>query len=160
MPWLNDCKYLFYNKKMLADTGFANPPKTWDELVTQANAIKAKGLVKYPLIWSWAQAECLMCDYTVLSAAFGGAMFDANGKPTLTAGNKRALDFMAKTLSDGLSNPASLESTENEVLASFINGDAAFVLNWTFVYNEALDATKSKIVKDIGVALIPAPTRR
>lgn len=156
MPWLNDCKYMFYNKKMLSAAGFANPPKTWDELLTQAKAIKAKGLVKYPIIWSWAQAECLMCDYTVLSAAFGGAMFDANGKPTLTAaGNKRALDYMVKTLSDGVTNPSSLESTENEVLASFINGDAAFVLNWTFVYNEALDATKSKIVNDIGVALIP-----
>ena len=32
MPWLNDCKYLFYNKKMLKDAGFTNPPKTWDEL--------------------------------------------------------------------------------------------------------------------------------
>ncbi len=156
MPWLNDCKYLFYNKRMLAAAGFAAPPKTWDELLVQAKAIKAKGLVKYPIIWSWAQAECLMCDYTVMSAAFGGAMFDAKGTPTLTAeGNKRALDYMVKTMSEGVTNPTSLESTENEVLASFINGDAAFALNWTFVYNEALDASKSKIVNDIGVALIP-----
>ena len=30
-----------------------------------------------------------MCDYTVLSAAFGGAMFDKNGNPTLTADGKQ-----------------------------------------------------------------------
>ena len=48
MPWLNDCKYLFYNKKMLKEAGFSAPPKTWDELVTQAKAIKAKGLGAVP----------------------------------------------------------------------------------------------------------------
>jgi multiple sugar transport system substrate-binding protein len=156
MPWLNDCKYLFYNKKMLKDAGFANPPRTWDELLTQAKAIKAKGIAKFPIAWSWAQAECLMCDYTVLAAAFGGEMFDKNGTPTLTAaGNKRALDYMAKTITDGVTNPNSLESTEDNVLATFANGDAAFGLNWTYMYSGALDASKSKVVNDVGVTLIP-----
>ncbi|MGA2977416.1 MAG: extracellular solute-binding protein [Spirochaetia bacterium] len=156
MPWLNDCKYLFYNKKMLKDAGFNNPPKTWDELLTQAKAMKARNIVKYPIAWSWAQAECLMCDYTVLAAAFGGAMFDKNGNPTLTAeGNKRALDYMVKTMTEGVTNPNSLEFTEDNVLATFANGDAAFGLNWTYMYSGALDASKSKVVNDVGVALIP-----
>jgi multiple sugar transport system substrate-binding protein len=156
MPWLNDCKYLFYNKKMLKDAGFTNPPKTWDELLAQAKVMKSKGLVKYPIAWSWAQAEALMCDYTILSAAFGGAMFDKNGNPTLTAdGNKRALDFMVKTLSEGVTNPNSLEFLEDNVLATFANGDAAFGLNWTYMYGGATDAEKSKVVSDVGVALIP-----
>jgi multiple sugar transport system substrate-binding protein len=156
MPWLNDCKYLFYNKKMLKDAGFSTPPKTWDELLAQAKVMKSKGIVKYPIAWSWAQAEALMCDYTVLSAAFGGAMFDKNGNPTLTAeGNKRALDFMVKTLSEGVTNPNSLEFLEDNVLATFANGDAAFGLNWTYMYGGATDASKSKVVNDVGVALIP-----
>ena len=156
MPWLNDCKYLFYNRKMLKDAGFANPPKTWDELLSQAKVMKSKGIVKYPIAWSWAQAEALMCDYTVMSAAFGGAMFDKNGAPTLTAeGNKRALDFMVKTLTEGVTNPNSLEFLEDNVLATFANGDAAFGLNWTYMYGGATDASKSKVVNDVGVALIP-----
>jgi multiple sugar transport system substrate-binding protein len=156
MPWLNDCKYLFYNKKMLKDAGFTTPPRTWDELLTQAKAMKAKNIVKFPIAWSWAQAECLMCDYTVMSAAFGGAMFDKNANPTLTAdGNKRALDYMVKTMTEGVTNPNSLEFTEDNVLATFANGDAAFALNWTYMYSGALDASKSKVVNDVGVALIP-----
>jgi multiple sugar transport system substrate-binding protein len=156
MPWLNDCKYLFYNKKMLQAAGFANPPKTWEELAAQAKVIKDKGLAKYPIAWSWAQAECLICDYTVLSAAFGGAMFDKNGNPTLAApGNKKALDYMVNSLKDGLTNPNSLEFTENEVLSTFIKGDAAFALNWTFMYSSAKDASQSAIVNDVGVTLIP-----
>ncbi len=156
MPWLNDCKYLFYNKKMLKDAGYNAPPKTWDELAVMAKAMKAKNIVKYPIAWSWAQAEALLCDYTVLSAAFGGAMFDKNGTPTLTAqGNKRALDFMVKTITDGITNPNSLEFVEDNVLATFANGDAAFGLNWTYMYAGALDASKSRVLNDVGVALIP-----
>jgi multiple sugar transport system substrate-binding protein len=97
-----------------------------------------------------------MCDYTILSAAFGGAMFDKDGNPTLTAaGNKRALDFMVKTLSEGVTNPNSLEFVEDDVLSTFSNGDAAFGLNWTYMYNGAKDPSKSKVVNDIAVALIP-----
>ena len=156
MPWLNDCKYLFYNKKILQAAGFANPPRTWEELAAQAKVIKDKKLVKYPIAWSWAQAECLTCDYTVLSAAFGGAMFDKDGNPTLTAaGNKKALDYMVASLKDGLTNPNSLEFTENEVDSTFIKGDAAFALNWTFQFSEGQDPSKSAIVGQTGVALIP-----
>jgi multiple sugar transport system substrate-binding protein len=156
MPWLNDCKYLFYNTKMLKAAGFTNPPKTWDELLAQAKVMKAKNIVKYPIAWSWAQAEALMCDYTVLAASFGGAMFDAKGNPTLTAaGNKRALDFMVKTINEGVTNPNSLEFVEDNVLATFANGDAAFGLNWTYMYSGAMDPEKSKVINDVGVALIP-----
>ncbi len=156
MPWLNDCKYLFYNKKVLQAAGFANPPRTWEELAAQAKVIRDKKLVKFPIAWSWAQAECLTCDFTVLSAAFGGAMFDKDGNPTMTAaGNKKALEFMVASLKDGITNPNSLEFTENEVDSTFIKGDAAFALNWTFQFNEAQDASKSAVVGQVGIALIP-----
>ena len=52
VPWINDTKFLFYNKKMLADAGFSAPPTTWDELVAQAKAIKDKGVVEFPIVWS------------------------------------------------------------------------------------------------------------
>ncbi len=156
MPWLNDCKYLFYNKKILAAAGFNNPPKTWEELAAQAKVIRDKKLVKFPIVWSWAQAECLTCDYTVLSAAFGGSMFDKDGNPTMTApGNKKALDYMVASLKDGLTNPNSLEFTENDVDSTFIKGDAAFALNWTFQFAEGQDASKSSVVGQVGIALIP-----
>ena len=156
MPWLNDCKYLFYNKKMLKEAGFAAPPKTWDELSTQAQAIKDKGLVKYPIVWSWAQAECLICDYTTLSCAFGGGMVDKNGKPQLTAaGNKKALDFMANSIKNGLTNPKSTEFIEEDVRGTFSGGNAAFALNWTYMYNMARDPKESKVTEDVGMTIIP-----
>ncbi len=156
MPWLNDCKYLFYNKGMLRKAGFSKPPATWDELVSMAKAVKAKGLVKYPIVWSWAQAEALICDYTALSEAFGGGMIGADGRPALTAdGNLKALTFMVQSLKEGISNPKSTEMVENDVLATFTAGNAAFGLNWTYMYAAGKDPAQSTIGEDVGIAPIP-----
>jgi multiple sugar transport system substrate-binding protein len=156
MPWLNDCKYLFYNKSMLKKAGFDAPPATWDELAKMAKAIKAKGIVKYPIAWSWSQAEALICDYTALSEGFGGGMIGADGKPAINAdGNLKALEFMTSSLKDGLSNPKSTEMLENDVLATFVAGNAAFGLNWTYMYAAGKDPAQSKIGDDVGIAPIP-----
>ena len=68
--------YLFYNKEMLQKAGIANPPKTWDELAADAKIIKDKGIVQYPIVWSWAQAEAVICDYATLLDAYGGKFLD------------------------------------------------------------------------------------
>jgi len=156
MPWLNDVKYLFYNKAMLAKAGFDAPPKTLDEMVQMSKVLKAKKIVEYPMVWSWSQAEALMCDYTVLTADFGGSMFDADGKPVLTSdANKKALGFMVSTIKDGLSNPKSTEFIEDDVGNVFTGGQAAFALNWTYMYAWAKDPSKSKVVNDVGIAPVP-----
>ncbi len=156
MPWLNDVRYLFYNKKMLQAAGFNAPPKTYDELLTQAKALKSKGIVKYPIVASWAQAEALICDYTSFSYAFGGGMISKDGKPQLTAaGNVKALDFMANSLKEGLTNPKSTEFLEEDVRGTFSSGNAAFALNWTYMYNMAKDPKESKVTEDVGIAISP-----
>ncbi len=155
LPWLNDTKYLFYNKDILNKAGFTNPPKTWDELLQQAKVIKQKGLAEFPIVWSWKQAEALSCDYTSLSEAFGGKMV-TDGKPTLTdAGNKKALDFMVQSLKDGISNPHSIEFLEEDVRGVFSSGKAAFALNWTYMYNMANDPKESQVAGKVGIA--PSP---
>ena len=80
MPWILDTKYLFYNKDILERAGISAPPTTWEELAEQARIIKDKGLLDHPIVWSWAQAEAAICDYTTLVSAYGGS-FLADGKP-------------------------------------------------------------------------------
>lgn len=156
MPWLNDTKYLFYNKKMLKEAGFEQAPKTWDELLNQAKVIKEKGIVEYPMAWSWAQAEALVCDYTSLAQAFGGDMIAADGTPQITKEeNKKALDFMVKSIKEGLTNPSSTEFLEEDVRGMFSSGQAAFALNWTYMYNLAKDEKESSVVQEVGIAVSP-----
>ena len=102
VPWINDTKFFFYNKKMLADAGITSVPKTWDEVITAAKAIKQKGTVEFPLVWSWTQAEAVICDWAELAGSMGGADFvDDSGNATFnTGGGLAALEFMKKSIDD------------------------------------------------------------
>ncbi len=157
MPWILDTKYLFYNTEMLKKAGIAHPPRTWAELEKQAEIIKQKKLVEFPIVWSWQQAEAVICDYTTLVAAYDGKFLDADGKPAFqTGGGVKALDYMVDTMDKGLTNPHSKEYLEEDVRRVFSSGDAAFALNWTYMYNMANgDPKESKIVGKVGV--VPAP---
>lgn len=155
MPWILDTKYLYYNKAMLAKAGIAAPPKTWQEVEQQAEILKQKNVVKYPLVWSWSQAEALVCDYTTLVSAFKG-QFIQQGKITFSSpGSLQAASYMKASLDKGLTNPNSREYLEEDVRKAFSNGDAAFALNWTYMYNMANDPKQSKVAGDVGI--VPAP---
>ncbi|WP_420413926.1 extracellular solute-binding protein [Roseibium sp.] len=155
MPWILDTKYLFYNSEMLEKAGISAPPKTWSELANQAKTLKAKGVVEYPLVWSWSQSEAMICDFTTLTAANDGAFF-SEGEPAFTAGGARdAVEFMKMTLDEGLTNPASREYFEEDVRRVFSNGEAAFALNWTYMNAMANDPAESKVAGKVKVA--PAP---
>lgn len=155
MPWILDTKYLFYNKEILEKAGIANPPKTWEELAADAKIIKDKGILASPIAWSWAQAEAAICDYTTLVSAFGGD-FLKDGKPAFqSGGGLDALKYMVDSYTSGITNPNSKEFLEEDVRKVFENGDAAFALNWTYMYNMANNPKDSKVAGKVGV--VPAP---
>ena len=155
MPWILDTKYLFYNKDILEKAGIKEPPKTWDELAADAKTIKDKGLLATPIAWSWSQAEAAICDYATLVSAYGGKFLD-NGKPAFqTGGGLDALKYMVSSYTSGVTNPNSKEFLEEDVRKVFENGDAAFALNWTYMYNLANDPKESKVAGKVGV--VPAP---
>ena len=156
VPWILDTKYFFYNKEMLEEAGTA-PPETWDAVVEAARALKSQGVVEYPLVWSWAQAEALMCDYATLLGAYGGQFFDEGGKPAFnTGGGLQALEFMRMTLDEKLSNPASTESLEEDVRRIISQGEAAMALNWTYMFALANDPNESQVAGQIEIAHTPA----
>lgn len=156
LPWILDTKYLFYNEEMLKAAGFDAPPKSWEELLQQAQAIKDQGLVEFPIVWSWAQAEAVICDYTTLLAAFGGEFLDADGQPAFhTGAGLQALQYMTGSIESGLSNPNSAEYLEEDVRRVFSSGQAAFALNWAYMYNLANDPAESQVAGKVRVA--PAP---
>jgi len=62
---------------------------------------------------------------------------------------------MVKSIDDGLTNPNSKEYLEEDVRRVFSSGQAAFALNWTYMYNLANDPKESKIAGNVGV--VPGP---
>ena len=146
MPWLNDVKYMFVNMELLKKAGVEAVPSTWDELIADAKLCKEQGICEYPIVGCYAQAECLVCDYTCIAGAFGGSFVDENNDPTLnSAENVAALDMMAQLLKDGLTNPKSLEMIEDDVLSTFTAGNAVFAINWTYQYPIMNDENQSSV---------------
>src|SRR5438270_619716 len=118
MPWILDTKYMYANTAMLKKAGKTTADlKTLTGMVSTLEALKSKGVLKYPFMGSWKQAEAVVCDYATLVGAFGGKFLDSSGKPVFnTGGGVQALEFMKMLLDKGLANPSSTSSAEEEVL--------------------------------------------
>jgi multiple sugar transport system substrate-binding protein len=67
----------------------------------------------------------------------------------------QALDYMVKSMDAGLTNPNSKEYLEEDVRRVFSSGQAAFALNWTYMYNLANDPKESKVAGKVSV--VPGP---
>lgn len=156
MPWLLDNKYFFYNENLLKQAGFSAPPKTWEELVAQAKVLKEKKLVDYPITWSWAQHEAAICDFTALLYGNGGRFLDDAGKPAFNdAKGVATLEWMVKSLGDGISNPASPTQLESDVQNTLAAGKAAFCTNWLSCYDFANNGKESQVPGQVKMSLMP-----
>lgn len=157
LPWLLDSKFFYYNKDILAKAG-VDPASvgTWDGVATAAKAIKDKAGVEFPLVWSWAQAEAVICDWALMTASFGGSIFDDKGQPAFTEGGAvQSLEFMRKTIVDGLTNPSSTQSLEDDVVKVFGAGDAALALNWAYMLGAVNDKSQSTVAGQAVVTEVP-----
>jgi len=157
LPWLIDTKYFFYNTDLLAQAGFDAPPATWEEMVSQGEAMKAAGLVEYPIVWSWAQAEAAICDLTALVYGNGGEFLDAEGNPAFNQPEGvAALQWMVDSINNGITNPASISYVEEDVRNVFSSGRAAFAMNWLYMYDLANNnADESQITGQVGITTVP-----
>ena len=156
IPQLMDNHWFFYNKKMLADTGFDHPPTTWSELREMCIAAKEKGICEYPFIGGYSQSETLVCNFSFMLAAFGGSFFDENNMPTFNSEEGiAALTFMVDGLEEGWINPASLESYDEDIRRIFSSGEAMFSVNWIYQLALANDPAESNIAGDAALAMVP-----
>ncbi len=157
MPWMLDQEMFYYNTEMLKKAGYDAPPKTWEELEEMGMKMKEMGIVEYPIIWSWAQAEASICDFVALLYGNGGVFFDENNEPAFN--NERGvqtLTWMKDSIDEGLSNPSSLASVEEDVRSVFSQGKAAFAVNWSYMYELAqFNKEESQITGQVGLALMP-----
>lgn len=156
IPFANNGKWMFYNKKLLAEGGYTEAPKTWEELKAMSQDLIDKGIVKYGIAWAGKQAEGLICDMTTMLYSFGGSWKDDQGNMAFNSPEGVAsLQFMVDSLKEGWADPSSLAYGDREVLDPFMAGDIAFVMNWSFAWGLANSPEESQIAGDVDIALMP-----
>lgn len=157
VPWGPSTKLFYANSEMVEKAGYTDADLgTWDGVLEVAKAVKSKAGVQYPIAWSWAQAEALICDYAQLLGAFGGQFTDDSGKLIINQGpGVNALTWMKKTIDDGLTNPNSTTFLEDDVSKTMASGQAAFSLNWESTFRDLNDPSISQVVDKVTVSATP-----
>ncbi|MEQ1768877.1 MAG: sugar ABC transporter substrate-binding protein [Devosia sp.] len=152
-----DVYALNYNKKLFAEAGIAEAPKTWDEFLAAAEKLtdKSKGQQGFGMINSWAAG--VLHPFASLLVSNGGELV-TGGKPTLDSKQAtETFELYEKLIKNGYSDPAMATADANTTgpfLDSFVSGKTGMIImaNW---WESALKAGMGDNFADIATAPIP-----
>lgn len=122
-------QHLFYRKDILEKAG-VQPPKSYEDVLAAAKAIKDKGLLEYPLAAADKPGWDLGAEFVNLYLGSGGDFFEP-GSAKLAIDNDYGLKTleMMKSLSAYMP-PDYLTYDANEMKAAFLAGKVAMMDGW------------------------------
>lgn len=160
VPSRVDGGMLYYRKDLLDRYGFS-PPKTWDELVRQADAIVEGERIRQPALRGYSgqfkQYEGLVCTMLEFIGSSNGSLLTEDGVRSSLASPEtiRVVQFVRERIIQRLATPAVLTYQEPESLAVFVQGKAVFHRNWPYAWGLANDPRHSKVAGRVGVTTLP-----
>jgi multiple sugar transport system substrate-binding protein len=150
IPRTTNVQLLWYRKSLVP-----NPPKTFDEMMAQAQALKDQGKT-YEIGLTAAQYEGYVVNINNLITAYGGTVVNEDSSaPTIDDTTVQALTLLNRLATSGLTSPSLSNAQEPEVFADLQAGRSAFSLNWPYVLSAMREANPD-LVNDLGYA--PYPT--
>jgi len=161
MPWVVDFRWTAAaNMTMLAKVGATTAP-TWADIMTDAEKLKAKGIVKYPVAMELDVEATTAEPWLTLMVSAGGTLLDAQGKPTFTDPNSagyKAAEFLRSLYAAGLINPGAVNLSGDEAIQEFASGQAAFgIPSGPGIISTETNAKTSKVANDHVVGLLAGP---
>jgi multiple sugar transport system substrate-binding protein len=159
VPWYTDAGMLYYRQDLLEQSGYQNPPETWEELIEMAKKVKQDSGTEDGFVFQGAEYEGGVVDGIEYINSFGGSVL-ADGKsdevvidsPESVAG----LSMERRMIEEEVAPKAVTTYTEEETEAAFLNGDAVFARNWPYMYALTQQEDMSNISADqVGVAPLP-----
>ena len=159
VPVFVDAGMLYYRKDLLEKYAL-QAPRTWPELVRQAQVILAQERDPYLTGYSaqFKQYEGLVCNMMEFVLSNGGALWDEQRlQSTLDETKaKQAVRFVRDQIIRLIANRGILAYQEPESLALFMQGKAIFHRNWPYAWEASNDPRQSKIVGKVGIVPLPA----
>ena len=157
MPLVADMGLLYYRRDLI-DT----PPRTPAELVQIARQLQRQGRVRWGYLWQGRQYEGLSCVFLEVLHGFGGHWGEdaADGSNSSTLGldspaASEAAAWLRQLVQEGLTPAAVSSFAEPEALQGFAAGEAAFLRNWPYAWEE-LQRPGSAVAGKVGVTTMVA----
>src|SRR5581483_11100673 len=155
LPFDNYSGLLYYNKCMLKDAGFDQPPQTWQELLDKYGPALTKN-GKYAFALQSKRGETQSADsFMRVIWPFGGSLLKDDFTSNLSskeslAGLKFRQDLMKYMPPDIVS------FDHDETVQALAQGQVAMITEWSAFYATLADKTKSKITDCLAVGVEPA----
>jgi multiple sugar transport system substrate-binding protein len=147
-PINSNTEILWYRKDLVP-----NPPKTWDQMINDAIQLAKQG--KPHLIEEQgAKYEGLMVWFNSLVNSAGGGIVGQNNKVIVGPSTKIAAQIMKRLATSPAADPGLNTSEETPGNNVFDAGQAAFEINYPFVWS-GTQATAPSIFKHMGYAPFP-----
>lgn len=159
VPWFTDAGMMYYRTDLLEQSGFSEPPSTWEELKEIAQQVQQDQGTNNGFVFQGANYEGGVVDGLEFIWTHGGAVLGDSpdqiviDSPEAIAG----LTMERSMIEDGVSPQAVANFKEDESAGAFLQGNAVFLRNWPYVYGLLSDPEQSEISLDqVGVAALPS----
>ncbi len=147
-PQNSDGGILYYRKDLVPTA-----PKTWDEMMGMCSIAKENNIGCFA--GQYAKYEGLTVNASEAINSAGGAVLDAEGKPSLnTPEAKAGLETLTKAYADGSIPKEAITFQEEQGRQAFQDGKLLFHRNWPYVYNLATTEGSSKVKDVLGMTAL------
>jgi multiple sugar transport system substrate-binding protein len=153
LPWFVDVGLLYRRTDLVP-----REPTSLDDLTKEARGAMARqGGPRYGIVWQGARYEGLITTFIEYLGAFGGRILDEGGNVVVNKPEAvRALTFMRDQLYGSRIAPLDvLTWHEEEVRFAFQNGNAVFMRNWPYAFQQMNDTANSRVAGKFAVSPIP-----
>jgi multiple sugar transport system substrate-binding protein len=157
VPWYTDAGMLYYRQDLLEQSGFSEPPGTWDELKEQAEKVQQDSGTKYGFVFQGAEYEGGVVNALEYIWTSGGNVLEGDDTVVIDSPeSRRGLEIERSMIEDGIAPEGVTQYKEQEVGTIFLGGDAVFMRNVPRMYALASDPDESNISPEqIDIAALP-----
>jgi multiple sugar transport system substrate-binding protein len=135
VPWYTDVGLLYYRKDLLGQSGFPNPPETWDELKTIALKVKQDHDLQHGYVFQGADDEGGVCNGLEYIWTHGGDVLDSTNQVIINSIEARnGLRTERHIVEDGVAPQRVHTFTEEQSAERFLEGKAVFCRFWAFMF--------------------------
>ena len=126
------------------------PPRTPAELVQISRELQSTGAIRWGYVWQGRQYEGLSTVFLEMLRGFGGRWI-VDGSPELDSSEAvAAANWLDGLIREGISPPTVVTMAEPQSLQVFAAGQAAFMRNWPYAWNE-LNRSGSDLAGKVGI---------
>jgi multiple sugar transport system substrate-binding protein len=156
VPWFTDVGLLFYRKDLLDDSGFPDPPETWDELKRIALQVKQDHSLQHGYVFQGADYEGGVCNGLEYIWTHGGDVLDSQQNTVIinSIEARNGLRTERHIVEDGVAPQRVHTFTEEQSAERFLDRKAVFCRYWPGLYG-VLGQPGELRRNQVGVAELP-----